>query len=433
MRYRPYLRFLAPLIATVIVQELSVQVLNGGMARMPEATETLASYGLAWGLVLFFASPLVQTRQLGLVLVDSFQALRSARRFVGRAGLLLGVIVLLLARGPVGRWVLEDLHRVEPALATVVQDAMIWLIPIPLLRGTGWFYSGLLLRAHRTDWVSGAILAGIGVSIAMVFLLLPAPFIQRKPILLPLLVTYGSTLTELGLILWAERRYVPSLLKVNSAALPLPFRRIFHFFWPLALIMSIQGFSRPLINLFVAREPNGEEALAVLTVVYALAHAPYGWLNELRNLPPAFRDEPDSLTHIRRFALRCGGFSFAVMLGMFWTPARGFVLERLIGVDPRTVLLCGVPLMIFSFFPLTVMIRSYLHGLALVQERTKALAPSGPARIGAIWIALMLIPTGAMHGATRGVVALLTGFVIETSLVWWCVALRGVAGKSSLS
>jgi hypothetical protein len=59
----------------------------------------------------------------------------------------------------------------------------------------------------------------------------------------------------------------------------------------LALIMSIRGFSRPLVNLFISWGPNGAESLAVLTIVYSLAFVFYGWLNEMRSLVPAFKEK----------------------------------------------------------------------------------------------------------------------------------------------
>ena len=47
MTYAQLTRFILPLVLTALVQELSGQFLNGGMARMPRATETLAAFGLA--------------------------------------------------------------------------------------------------------------------------------------------------------------------------------------------------------------------------------------------------------------------------------------------------------------------------------------------------------------------------------------------------
>ena len=68
--------------------------------------------------------------------------------------------------------------------------------------------------------------------------------------------------------------------------------------------------SRPIINLFVARGIEGTEGLAVLTIVYALAHLPYGWLNELKNLPPAFQKLDPDTRFIRRFTVACGFLAF---------------------------------------------------------------------------------------------------------------------------
>ena len=47
------------------------------------------------------------------------------------------------------------------------------------------------------------------------------------------------------------------------------------------------------------------------------------------------------------------------------------------------------------------------------------MAPSGPARLFAILLALVLLPLAGLHGATLGVTALLAGFVGETATVWW--------------
>jgi hypothetical protein len=426
MIYTQLIRFLLPLVLTMMVQELGGQVLNGGMARVPQPTETLASYGLAWGLVSFLFSPLLQVRQLGLVLVDSQHALRIAQRFVMISGLLLAGILASLALSPLGVWVVEDLHGVGKPLSTMAREALFWLAPIPVLRGLSLLYSGLLMRVRRTDLVSSALIAGMGANIVAVFALLPTGLIQHKPIWLPILVTYAGVLVELGVVLWGHRRYGERLAEDVDQGLS--FSYLLQFFWPLALIMGIQGLSRPLINLFVSRGPDGAQALAVLTVVYALGHLPYGWLNEIRNLPTAFQDQEDSLTYIRRFAVGCGLVSFGSMVVLFWTPLRETILETLIGVEPDLAARAGMPLLVFSFFPLAVMVRAYVHGVGLLEHRTRALAPSAPSRIVAILIALSILPVFGILGATRGVAALLAGFACETVVVWW--GIRGRLGAA---
>ena len=154
-------------------------------------------------------------------------------------------------------------------------------------------------------------------------------------------------------------------------------------------------------------------------------HLPYGWLNEIRNLPSAFKEVGDSLYSIRRFAAGCGLVSFGLMVGLFWTPVRDIILGTFIGVEAELASQAAVPLIIFSCFPFAVATRAYLHGVCLLERRTKAMAPSAPSRIGAILMMLTLLPLLGVHGATLGVAALFSGFVGETLVVWW-----GVRGRS---
>ena len=422
MIYLELTRFLLPLVLMMVVQELGTQVLNGGMARLPRATETLASFGLAWFLVSFLTTTMLQTRQLGLVLVDGRQAFKRVQSFVLLFGLLLGAILASLVLTPVGNWVIEDLHGVSQSLGAAARTVILWLIPLPLLRGLAWFYSGLLLRTRRTGVVSLAMLASMGASTLVVFVLLPAGFVQEDPIRMPILIIYAGAVAELAVVLWGNWHNAAHLLRDTGSELS--FSDVIRFFWPLALIMAIQGLSRPLINLFVAREPGGTEALAVLTITYALGLLPYGWLNEIRSLPSAFQDRENSLAHIRRFAIGCGLLSFGIMILLFWTPIRDFILETLLGVGADLAAAAAMPLVVFAFFPLVVMARAYLHGIGLFERRTQAMAPSAPARVVAVLIALVLLPALGVHGATRGVTALLFGFMAETMVVWW-----GIRGR----
>jgi hypothetical protein len=409
-------RFLLPLVLTAMVQEVNAQFVNGGMARVPQATETLASYGLAWGLTLFLASILLQTKQLGLVLVDSRDALRQVRRFVLLASLLLAGLLGSLTFGPQSVWVIEQLHGIDAGLSRVVREALVWFVPIPVILGLTYFYSGLLIRIRRTDLVSLATLASVGANITAVVVLLPAGFIQAKPILLPILVTYAGVLTELGVNLWNHGRcFSPSLAERGR---PLTAGYIVRFYWPLALIMAIQGVSRPVINLFISHGPDAAQALAVLTVVYSLGRLPYSWLNEIRNLAPAFQDRAGSLPHIRRFTVGCALVSLAIMVSLFWTPLRVYILQTLIGLDTDLARRAHVPLLIFTFFSLAVTFRAYGHSIGLLERRTQAMAPSAPARLIAIVIALIILPYLGVHGAARGVAALLCGFVFEALVVW---------------
>lgn len=407
--------------------ELGSQVLNGGMARVPQTTTTLAAFGVGWGLVLFISAPVGQMRELGLALVGNHADLVAVRRFVLLVGIALMAGLASLTLTPLGNLLIEDLHGIDGTLGATVRIALFWLIPYPMIRGLAFFHAGLLLRVRRTAIVSYATLSNLTVSILMVFVLVTLPWIHAEPIRLPVVVTYGGLLVELTILLWGVARYVLPYLAYRTAqaepnnAPPPTQLAIVRFFWPLALIISMQEMSRPVINLFVARGPDATNALAILAVIYTLGRMPYGWLNDIRNLSLAFREEPNNRYYIQRFAIGCGLVSLATSMLLFWTPLRDIILRDWIGVPAELIPLAVVPLHLFAGFSIAVAVRAFYHGIGIVERRTSALAPSAPARLAAIVLILMLLDWLDVPGATMGVAALLVGFGVEALAVWWGV------------
>jgi hypothetical protein len=428
MIYWRLFRFLLPLAITTIVLEFGTQMLNAGMARMPHATETLAGFGVALGIILFLTSPLGQSRELGLVMGEGVAARQQVRRFVLYTGFMLTALLALLALTPMGHWIIEDFHGIDERLGQTVRTAMLWLAPYPLIRGLSLYHAGLLIRHRRTTLVSYAMIASMGCSILTVFLALPLGWVAAEPIRLPILGIYASILVELVIILWGFRTVVRGQVATASDPLAPTVGQIIRFFWPLALILMLQEFSRPLINLYVARQENATAALAVLAVVYILGRVPYGWLNDLRSLASAFREEPNSLHHIRRFAFGCTVVSLLMMVVCFWTPLRERILGDLVGLSPELVAMSRVPLYIYTAYTVAVTIRAYYQGIALLERRTPALAPSAPARLAAIWLSLLVLPFFGVMGATMGILALFNGFAVEAATVWW-----GVRGYKQIS
>ena len=94
---------------------------------------------------------------------------------------------------------------------------------------------------------------------------------------------------------------------------PVSLWKLFTFISPLMLVMLVQRLSRPFINFMVARFSSSSaeadevdkrvgcqfwqimkiceciQALAVLTATYPIGHLPYGWLNQIRSVSPAFQ------------------------------------------------------------------------------------------------------------------------------------------------
>ena len=307
--YFQFARFILPLAITIVAVAFSGQVINSGLARSPRAVESLAAFALAWGIIEFFGAAIYPLRQVSLVLAEDGRALRKIYQFVIGVGVLSAAIIGGLVYTPAGSWVLEDVHGADSGLSAVVSYALVWMIPLPLLDGLIRVWSGVLMRLRRTEIVAAASIAEIGAMMAVVPVVLPTDFVQNQPIGLAILATYAGKAASLAILLWGHLTVARPILNGISAQQsrdPITVAYLWRFFWPLSMTIASQGASRPLVNLFVSRSPGGEEALAVLAVVYALTYLPYGWLNDLRAVVATFSiTEENVRDQVRRFAVRC--------------------------------------------------------------------------------------------------------------------------------
>lgn len=390
------------------------------MARLPQSKETLAAFGLAWTLMIFLFLPLQQVSHLGLVLARNTKAKKKIQKFVILICLSLSLASTLFVYTPFGAWYLENLHQVNKEIGQSARYAVMALIPLPLIIGMTSYHSGLLMRVHRTDLISYATFANIGVSLFSVYLFIQFESIQSNPIRLPIYVIYVGSITEFSVIILGYLRTAqPSLRKAPDFSIS--YYRAARFFFPLATVMALQGFSRPVINIFVSRGNDSVAALAAISVAYSLGGIHYGWINSLKSLVPAFSDTEDSQHTIMGFCITCGVSSFILASILFFTPLRNYILLELIAVTPEIATLCTVPLILSAFLPLVALFRTYYHGVAMAKQQTVLLAPSGPTRIGTTILILIALSQTNLHGATTGIAALVGGYVLETIVVVWLV------------
>ena len=418
--YLTYLRFLVPLAITVFAFDFRSPLVNSGMARLPQSKETLDAFGLPWTLMIFLFLPLQQVSHLGLVLAKNTKAKRKIQKFVLLICLSLSLASTFFVFTPFGAWYLENLHQVNNEIGQSARYALMALIPLHLIIGMTSYHSGLLMRVHRTDLISYATFANIGLSLLSVYLFIQLESVQRNPIRLPIYVIYVGSIAELVVILIGYLRTAqPSLRKIPDSSIS--YYRAARFFLPLATVMALQGFSRRVINLFVSRGHDSVAALAAISVSYSLGGIHYGWINSLKSLIPAFPDTKDSRRRIMGFCITCGVSSFLLASILFFTPLRDYILLNLIAVTPEIAALCTVPLILSAFLPLIALFRTYYHGVAMAKQQTVLLAPSGPTRIAATILILVALSQTNLHGATIGIAALVGGYIFETIVVVWLV------------
>ena len=161
-------------------------------------------------------------------------------------------------------------------------------------------------------------------------------------------------------------------------------------------------------------------------------HVAYGWLNELKNVAPAFKDDHATSDAIKPFYLVAMGFSLFLMVTFAWLPVGAWILTEITGIHPDMVSQCIGPLRLFTLWPPAVSLRSYCQGMALCERRTEALAIAGPLRVVAIAATLGMFtildstsmsPSLMPRASMVGTIALCMGFWTE-ALASFCLLQR---------
>ncbi|XP_065915290.1 progressive ankylosis protein homolog B-like isoform X2 [Dysidea avara] len=420
-------RFLIPVAFTDIAVDVGEQFLNRSIAQSSNVVNTLASFGLAYVLVKFCVGVLGETKHVGLVLVKDRPGWIRTWLYCTIMALITCLLLILIAVTPLGQLLFERLHHVTSSVGHMSQVALLFMCAYPLFDMTAWLHVGILLQWHYSSVAGITFLADILMQMLSVGILLHTPLLCNNVIAIPILALYAGVLVRCSISLVMFFRLVfPHLSREKIA--PITTLKLAKFLWPLMLSLSIQRISRPVVNLLVARSSSSRcgsaEAIAVLTTTYPIGHLPYGWLNQLRTISPAFqqaiknRGRLISGRHIGIFSVCCLIFSLSVAFLLFWTPGLSItILTRILNIPKNLAELCVGPLKVFTFFGITVTTRSSISGWLALHKRTKLLVPSGPIRMVVIVSFLLLLPKLGLQGAMIGVVALFMGFAIEAVVI----------------
>ncbi|XP_033097364.1 progressive ankylosis protein homolog isoform X2 [Anneissia japonica] len=390
-------KFIAPLALTIVAVDLSDQVLNRGLSSAKNATEMLAIFGIAYTLTQFASGPFQEFKNVSLVLVHNKKEARIGLITLFLLSAIVITLALLIAYTDFGYFITHTLFRLDEDVGQATRKAVLMLSFIPLFHGM----------------------------IGTVFGLLKMDIANTRPVLVPVIAVYTGILTRFSILFigFLIHRTVRRTNETQTNESSLSILRVLMFWWPLAIVQAVQKISRPMINLFVARDLGGSDeavqAIAVLTLVYPTGRIPYGWLNELKSLQPAFlKNNQGTLVHrrhIRNFDICCLSIVLMISFSLFWIPGivTSFYTNSL-DLSMEVALMCVVPLKIFSVFPLFTGWRSHNTSWLLMMKKTAALFPSAVIRMVFLIIVLIVFPKMGLHGAPLGVAALLAGFVVET-------------------
>jgi len=418
---KQYWQFYWPLALTGMGLVLSVQFQNAILARYPEAVKELAILAIAYGIYGFFNASLGFVAQLANVYARSDEATRRVHLFVAYASVIISLPLCVISITPIGESLISQAFQIETEFVQHIQDYLILLCPLVLLNAQRHFYTGLLVQAKLTGWIT--LLNFIYLSIVILALIIG--FLKG---LKPNYVIVGSELIGVsvlicGLLVTKYRHYVLPVIKEHNQV---TYQELTHFFLPVSTTGIMFALSRPVLYAFVSRTQDAILTIAALRIAFDFTMLFQQAANQFRHFFITFGET--ELNQKIQFMQIVALLITLVMLLFVLTPISDYVWGDLMSLNPDLRRLSAEVVTIMCLMPSLIVFRNYFHSRLMTKRKTNGMAIGSILRVVGIYLgAFFLFETENLNHVTA-TFTLLLGFLIEA-----VIARRAFNESSKLS
>jgi hypothetical protein len=336
------------------------------------------------------------------------------QRIYGGTNEIMKVTLPLLALGHLepGQALLMHVYAIDEAIVERVTEYLIYLAPLVVIAALRFYYTGLLVQARLTGWVT--LLNVLFLSTVIVALM--AGFsLGLRPVVVLVGAEGLAMLLHLAATVAVHRRwYRPPAVPDHE---DLTYRELTGFFVPVSTTGVMFALSRPVLFAFMSRAPGGLVAIAALRVGFDFSMLFQQAANQFRHFFVTFG--LDDLARKRRFmALVCAGIT-TIMLAFAVTPLSNLIWRDLMRIPDDVRALSVDVMLVMCLMPAVIVFRNYFHGRLMVERRTVGMAAGAILRVAGIYLAAQaLYGAGWLNHVTASLVLIL-GFVIEAAVVVW--------------
>lgn len=422
---RDVARFFWPLAFTAELMMVSHTIIHAALARMGHPTETLAAFSIASSVHTILAAPTVITPFTALAFLRDRQSLLALLWFHGLV--ILAPITIMLAVGltPLGDFIFGQILGASPGVTNQARHASLIFMLIPPIIALRAMPTALLMLNRRTIDITYATMVRL---ITLVGLLAFIPrLVSGAPAgVWSLVLCIG---VETIFLYYVARDFLYALPKKEGQSTL--FGEVWSFAWPLLSSQIAESSMALVTNIFIGRLARADLALAAYGVVRGLAML---LLTPLRTMAQTaqtlVRSRGVEEFVLIRFTLIAVTVASGIILVLFWSPIRPWILGGVMGLPDNVSAYCsnGVRTMLLvpMFWGYAALFRGLLSGL----RRTKVIGLSSIVKLAAV------VSVGAWalydieaNGTVIGMAALAAAAGGESLLLgWWLFSPKG-AGR----
>lgn len=380
-----------PLAASWLLMGLEVPVVSAVVARLPEATISLAAYGgVVMPLSLLIEAPIIMLLAASTALARDLPSYRVGARFMWIASLVLTALHGLVAFTPLYDLIVAGLLHPPPEVREPARLGLRIMTPWTLAIAYRRYQQGVLIRFGHSRAV------GIGTTIRL--LTIGAALGAGAALGTVAAIVVGATATVLGVIaeaLYAGFAVRPVLAGPVRAVPPPPpgealtMARFVRFYLPLSLTPLFLFATMPLAAAAMGRMPRPLESLAAWPALNGLVLSVRASGFALTEVVVSLLDRPGASAALRRFARRLALATTLLLLVLAATPLGRAWFTHVAGLPPALVVLAATSLWLALPVAGATALQSLHQGTIVHARRTRYITES---------VLVLLLTTGAVLG-----------------------------------
>ncbi len=369
MNKRKIFIFWLPLAATWLMMSFEGPFLTAIIARLAEPKFNLAAWGVAFSFALIIEAPIIMIMSASTALVENRTSFIKLRKFTNIINTTITLVMFILIIPVIFNFITLRLIGLPEEVSRLTHIATILLLPWPAAIGFRRFYQGILIRHNLTRRVAyGTILRLFSISITALLLY---SFADLPGVSIGAISLSTGVLVEALASRIMVHRTVSMLLDTDDEAEPLSYRKIYTFYYPLALTSLLALGVHPLVTFFVGHSRMALESLAVLPVINSLVFI-------FRSIGLSYQEVGIALIGrnwegfkaVKEFAWLLV-ISVVIILGIIsFTPLAHFWFGSISGLSPELTEFSILPLQIMVIMPGLSVLLSYQRSLLVASRNT---------------------------------------------------------------
>lgn len=368
--------FWFPLAAMWIFMGIEQPGINAVVARLSNAKENLAAFGVTLSIALIIEAPIIQLLAAATALADHYANYRRLLRFMHILAAFLTGLHLLLALTPLYSLLLIRVLGVPESIVPLSRSSFLILTPWAAVIGYRRLWQGVLIRYGKSKEISFSMLCRLAATMGTLFIAY-AFFPLKGAEIGALALSVGVTLGAVAAFLFAFpliRSLKQGHDKQREPEEAIAWRELLVFYYPLALTSIITFLARPVLSWGIARAFLPLESLAVWPVVLGLMFLFRSMAMAFQEVAVSLLKREGELKPLVQFTRILASLLFGGFLLVALTPAGEYWFSTVSGLSDELLPLALRSSLFIALVPPFSAAVSWFRGYLIYHRNTDTIA-----------------------------------------------------------